>query len=491
MMIKLNTPYTIENGDIVTFEEGKNGTINGAYTDSTLTGIMEGNLLKATFHNKKVNVAGLIEITFHENGFNAKWKSGLEPGPMRGKWEGSLTNNGSTMDSIQSDSDLLSDEQKLYLENGVTLEDFDEEYQGDSEGKVAWMKEKAFVMEAILQDERILKFASDDLKADREVVTLVVEQNAESLRFADEKLQCDPEINLTGIKSTLGNEESLSLSEDDLNIFINDTEYYDPVEPVKKLSLKVTYAALNEQKEEFDRFHGLLKSMIHSQHECFWLLQVVDEALIKAHNIAENNAYFFDNEKTKAYYDSVSTITSSFNFDLEFSPNKEYDTYFIDTEINSNWDEVKWADTADGEGQFFTEFIMQRAGINWDDDSWNDKKFYNHAISSLWIGLQNYSLRHLREGMDEENTAVALYSVIDEKYEPIRESGCADYGIYTFHVITQYLLSMSRNDYDLNETDREDLEEFNGWMFDLNRVANDICNRDLFDDWPGASEFDN
>jgi hypothetical protein len=89
-MIKLNTPYTIENGDTVTFTEGKKGTINGAYSDSTLTGAFDGNVLKATFHNKKVNAIGLMEITFHENGFDAKWKSGLEPGPMRGKWEGIL-----------------------------------------------------------------------------------------------------------------------------------------------------------------------------------------------------------------------------------------------------------------------------------------------------------------------------------------------------------------------------------------------------------------
>ena len=63
-MIKLNTQYTIENGDIVTFEEGKKGSITGRYEDGTLTGTIEENLLKATFHNTKVNVVGLMEITF-------------------------------------------------------------------------------------------------------------------------------------------------------------------------------------------------------------------------------------------------------------------------------------------------------------------------------------------------------------------------------------------------------------------------------------------
>jgi hypothetical protein len=90
-MIKLNTPYTIENGkDQVSFTEGKKGSINGTYGDGTLSGTLEGNVLNATFHNKKANASGLMEITFTENGFTAKWKNGLEPGPMRGKWEGKL-----------------------------------------------------------------------------------------------------------------------------------------------------------------------------------------------------------------------------------------------------------------------------------------------------------------------------------------------------------------------------------------------------------------
>lgn len=45
---------------------------------------------------------------------------------------------------------------------------------------------------------------------------------------------------------------------------------------------------------------------------------------------------------------------------------------------------------------------------------------------------------------------------------------------------------MKKSDYHLNETFRDDLEEFNGWQFDLNKVASEICNSDLFDDWPAA-----
>jgi len=64
----------------------------------TLNGILSNNVLKGTYHNSMNNSSGLIEFTFTEEGFNCKWKQGLEPGPMRGKWQGilfeSLQNNG-------------------------------------------------------------------------------------------------------------------------------------------------------------------------------------------------------------------------------------------------------------------------------------------------------------------------------------------------------------------------------------------------------------
>ena len=94
-MIKFNDIYTINNGqESIVFKEGKGNTISGEYNEGTLTGTLEGDVLKATFHNKKTNGAGLIEFTFNENGFNAKWKQGLEPGPMKGKWNGKLNGTG-------------------------------------------------------------------------------------------------------------------------------------------------------------------------------------------------------------------------------------------------------------------------------------------------------------------------------------------------------------------------------------------------------------
>ncbi len=118
-IIKLNTPYTIDNGDTITFTEGKKGIINGTYTASSLSGSLEGNVLKATFHNSKVNTAGLMEITFHENGFDAKWKKGLEPGPMLGKWEGILETSSDFNVSIPRDIKVLLEQHLIRPNVGI------------------------------------------------------------------------------------------------------------------------------------------------------------------------------------------------------------------------------------------------------------------------------------------------------------------------------------------------------------------------------------
>lgn len=122
-MIKLNTPYTIENGDTVIFTEEKKDTIHGVYKDSALTGTIDGNVLKATFINSKVNAVGLMEITFNETGFDGKWKKGIEPGPMKGKWLGKLS-------SFKIDDDIESKAEGLN-KNAASLTDEQQETSSD------------------------------------------------------------------------------------------------------------------------------------------------------------------------------------------------------------------------------------------------------------------------------------------------------------------------------------------------------------------------
>ena len=490
-MIKLNEQYSINNGQgSIVFSEGNKGTINAVYEikgkkdTGVINGVLEGNLLKGTWNNKIGNTTGLIEFAFNETGFDAKWKQGIEPGPMRGKWEGEI---GFKINQENTIIKVLSEEQKQYLEEGITLEDFDEEYQGSDEGKVSWMKDRTFLLEAVKHDFRILKYASDELKADRELVLEAIKQDIAAIDYAYEKLQCDPEILSFRIDTYFYGCDNINISDDDLTIFL--TNNSNPSILIEKLLFKVEFLFLKNKKEEVKFFHKKLIDFINANHECYWILVGVSRLTISIYEKFDNYSYTGD-ENAKRKIDEIAELEKLITFDIDFQPEIEFETYFNDTEIRNNWDDCKWKSSEDEEGLPFSEFIMNKTDMEWNTESWDDAKFYNYAISSVWIALLNYSLKHSREGLDEENMAVCLYSFIDEKYDPIRESGCADYGIYTFRTIIEFLFGMKKNDYDLNETFRDDLEEFNGWQFDLNKVASEICNSDLFDDWPGASEFE-
>ena len=168
-MIKLNTPYHVAEENVtVTFTEVKNGAITGTYPNATLTGTLEGNVLSATFHNTAVNAVGLIELTFNENGFEGKWKSGLEPGPMRGKWSGTIEINTEKSEVIDNKGISLYDtcqpyeESRLWeLESILTELVVDGTFQG---------KESAFTLiETIQQIHRT--FGQLCWRADREPVS--------------------------------------------------------------------------------------------------------------------------------------------------------------------------------------------------------------------------------------------------------------------------------------------------------------------------------
>lgn len=97
-MIRFNEKYTINNGKgEIIFSDDSNETITAKYTidgqqsTGTISGVLRENLVQGTFQVE--NTVGLMEISFHENEFAAKWKIGTEPGPMKGKWIGKIILN--------------------------------------------------------------------------------------------------------------------------------------------------------------------------------------------------------------------------------------------------------------------------------------------------------------------------------------------------------------------------------------------------------------
>lgn len=66
-------------GHVATGKYQENGTLSGEYTD---------NIFKGLWHNK--GLSGLIEFSIIDGKLDGRWKKGIEPGPMKSKWEGNL-----------------------------------------------------------------------------------------------------------------------------------------------------------------------------------------------------------------------------------------------------------------------------------------------------------------------------------------------------------------------------------------------------------------
>ena len=122
-MIKLNTVYKAGKQE-VKFQEKEPGIIYSEYGHETVEGKMEGNILKAIFHNKKVNVTGLMELTFHESGFDGRWKKGIEPGELKQKWNAVLVEDKNPANDSKNGYHIFTDEDNIRYEGEWENDEF-------------------------------------------------------------------------------------------------------------------------------------------------------------------------------------------------------------------------------------------------------------------------------------------------------------------------------------------------------------------------------
>ena len=106
-MIQFEKTYDINDGNgTVTFKKVDDLTVEAVYNRGTIKGTWDGETLKGSFIDNVSNGNGLIHFTFNDNGFEAKWKSGLEEGPLKGKWFGKII-NGNTEGELAKPSDKI------------------------------------------------------------------------------------------------------------------------------------------------------------------------------------------------------------------------------------------------------------------------------------------------------------------------------------------------------------------------------------------------
>jgi hypothetical protein len=192
-MIKINEKYSINNGQgSIVFTEGNKGTVNAFYTiighksEGKINGILADNVLKGTFHIDAA--AGLIEFTFSEDGFDAKWKSGIEPGPLKGKWEGNIGENSSS--EIHNDVSM----KKVYY---VTINmDLDAEgnYLYESENAAEFIYDKITTINTFIKDNidnEVQGFLFEDFLTSFDSTVSRSINSPETLDFIKNKLKTD------------------------------------------------------------------------------------------------------------------------------------------------------------------------------------------------------------------------------------------------------------------------------------------------------------
>ena len=90
-MIQFEKTYDINDGNgSITFKKVDDLTVEAVYNRGTIKGTWDGETLKCTFIDNVSNGNGLIHFNFNDNGFEAKWKAGLDEGTMKGKWLGKV-----------------------------------------------------------------------------------------------------------------------------------------------------------------------------------------------------------------------------------------------------------------------------------------------------------------------------------------------------------------------------------------------------------------
>ena len=123
-MIQFEKNYDINDGNgSVTFKKVDDLTVEAVYNRGTIKAKWDGDILKGIYTDKVSNGYGLINFSFNENTFEAKWKAGTEEGPMKGKWKGKLENNRSENSIVWSGKGI--EGYKRYISYYLPAEEFD------------------------------------------------------------------------------------------------------------------------------------------------------------------------------------------------------------------------------------------------------------------------------------------------------------------------------------------------------------------------------
>ena len=118
---------------------------NGTYQNNgKFNGTIDGNIVKAEWNNE--GQEGLIELDLSDDKLVGRWKQGLDEGPMRGKWAGSLLENSALQSFIGSKLNTTSTVVPQGLQDLINsasneTEDTNNQFDTVKIGNQEWMSE--------------------------------------------------------------------------------------------------------------------------------------------------------------------------------------------------------------------------------------------------------------------------------------------------------------------------------------------------------------
>jgi len=245
--------------------------------------------------------------------------------------------------------------------------------------------------------------------------------------------------------------------------------------------------------EELTTLTETLVSFVNENHECFWLLVAVDQFLGQLYTKTENEYSDNETEENEQVFSFMQEFNSGYSDivseKIEFSPEQEFKIYF-NPERNSDeyWRSNKdwlWSKEQGGEEMTFPELIIKEAGLKWtttdeytpgfDFENEKDWNTYKHwALSSLWLALREYA----GDFPDAEEMATCLWTVFDDALEEMQGTGT---NFEIIETIFKKILYVDFDSYNSDDTDDEDLNPYNSYVHDFEKLAQEILDKDIFD----------
>ena len=261
---------------------------------------------------------------------------------------------------------------------------------------------------------------------------------------------------------------------------------------IEKLTDNIEELVRSKNIEELTELTETIVSFVNENHECSWMLVAIDQYLAELYNTIECETEENDTEENQEVFSFIQEFNTGYADivaeKIEFNLEEEFLVYF-NPERNSTefWRSNKdwlWS-KGGGEEMTFPELIIKLAGLKWtfsdeyspgfDFENESDNNKYKHwAITSLWLGIREYA----SDFPDAEEMAICLWTVFDDALEEMQGTGT---NFEIVETIFKKILYVDFDSFNSDDTDDEDLNPYNSYVHDFEKLSQIILDKDIFD----------